>query len=84
MTYLNPLQVDAYMKPDSGRTGLSGALRRAKLWLQEAWHGYLERRAQYRAIQALRQLDDHMLRDIGIHRSEIPSAVVHGREGRQH
>lgn len=83
MTYLNPLEVDAYIKPDSDRTGLSGAFRHAKRWLKQAWDGYVERRAQYRAIQALRQLDDHMLRDIGIsHRSEIASTVVHGREGR--
>jgi uncharacterized protein YjiS (DUF1127 family) len=31
---------------------------------------------QQRAIGILRELDDQVLKDIGVHRSEIPSIVV--------
>lgn len=43
---------------------------------------YAERRATRKAIRHLRDLDDHMLKDIGLHRSQIASAVVHGRPER--
>lgn len=35
---------------------------------------------QRRDIEHLQALPDHMLKDIGLHRSQIISAVVHGPE----
>lgn len=52
-------------------------------WLRARRDQWLERRRQVKAIRRLRELDDHMLRDIGIDRSEIASAVIHGRRGRR-
>lgn len=43
------------------------------------WH---ERRARYLAALALRRLDDRMLKDIGVDRSEIDSVVYTGGRGR--
>jgi len=40
----------------------------------------LEELAARRAMQTLASLDDRMLRDIGIDRSQIPHASRHGRE----
>ena len=39
------------------------------------WHS---RRAQYLAIKEFHALDDRMLKDIGLHRSQIESAVLTG------
>ena len=39
------------------------------------WHN---RRAQYLAIKQLHALDDRMLQDIGLHRSQIEPAVFTG------
>jgi uncharacterized protein YjiS (DUF1127 family) len=51
-----------------------------------AWHGALgaldalrEARARASAIRALESLSDRTLRDIGLHRSQIRSAVHGGR-----
>jgi uncharacterized protein YjiS (DUF1127 family) len=43
-------------------------------WLKHAKSFYRVRRDQWR----LSQLDDHMLKDMGLHRSEIHRAVHHG------
>jgi uncharacterized protein YjiS (DUF1127 family) len=40
-----------------------------------------ERRRQRRAIRELEAMDDYMLKDIGIGRSEIMRAVRYGRDG---
>jgi uncharacterized protein YjiS (DUF1127 family) len=42
------------------------------------WEGYWTRRAQAATVALLRGLDDRVLHDIGINRSEIES-VVHTR-----
>lgn len=49
------------------------------VWLREQRDAWFERRRQMRAIRQMRGLSDHALRDIGIDRSEIVSAVIHGR-----
>ncbi len=49
-----------------------------------AWKAYQREREIGRAIARLSELDDHVLRDIGLHRSEIADAVRRGvpRDGR--
>jgi len=44
------------------------------------WRAYTIRRARIAAIRELHTLDDHMLKDIGLSRSEIDWVVVHGRD----
>ena len=50
--------------------------------LSRWWRGYMTWRNRQLAVAALRQLDDRMLRDIGIDRSEINSVVYAGGRGR--
>ena len=59
----------------------TAAARIANLF-RARWEKRRERRRQLKAMQELRSLPNHMLRDIGINRSEIASVVTHGREGR--
>lgn len=65
------------------QTALTGpfASERKGLWstLARLWRAYLEMRSTRAAIRELSGLDDHMLKDMGIHRGEIAS-VVHGLE----
>ena len=51
------------------------AILRAKFNLWKAC--YRTRRIEQAAIQQLEQMSDHDLRDIGVARSEITSAVAH-------
>jgi uncharacterized protein YjiS (DUF1127 family) len=44
------------------------------------WRAYTIRRARIAAIRELHTLDDHMLKDIGLSRSEIDWVLVHGRD----
>lgn len=44
--------------------------------LREAWSAFRRYRQTHRAIHELRAMADWQLRDIGIHRSEIPSVVA--------
>src|SRR5262245_46921505 len=44
------------------------------------WRAYTIRRARIAAIRELHTLDDHMLKDIGLSRSEVDWVVVHGRD----
>jgi uncharacterized protein YjiS (DUF1127 family) len=51
-----------------------------RLTLLERWHRRLERRrAMALAAHRLGQLDDHLLRDIGLGRADIADVVRHGR-----
>jgi uncharacterized protein YjiS (DUF1127 family) len=56
--------------------------RRAVTALGKAWATYVGWRTRRNAIHELRALDDRMLRDIGLHRSEIESVVYGGDLGR--
>lgn len=47
-----------------------------------AYQAYRERRAHYRAVQYLSELDDFLLKDIGVPRCEIDSAA-YGCSGRR-
>ena len=47
------------------------------------WRAYNLRRARIAAVRELHALDDRMLRDIGVSRSEIERVVVHGRDAPQ-
>ena len=44
------------------------------------WRAYTIRRARIAAIRELHTVDDRMLKDIGLSRSEIEWVVVHGRD----
>ena len=44
------------------------------------WRVYTIRRARIEAVRELHTLDDHMLKDIGLSRSEIDWMLVHGRD----
>ena len=48
--------------------------------LSKEWNAYRTRSAQRATVRILRDLDDTMLRDIGLSRSEIDS-VVYGASG---
>jgi uncharacterized protein YjiS (DUF1127 family) len=47
------------------------------------WRAYNIRRARIAAVRELHALDDRMLGDIGVSRSEIERVVVHGRDAPQ-
>jgi uncharacterized protein YjiS (DUF1127 family) len=47
------------------------------------WRAHTIRRARIAAIRELHALDDRMLRDIGVSRSEIERVVVHGIPNRE-
>jgi uncharacterized protein YjiS (DUF1127 family) len=40
-----------------------------------------QRPARYRKLRELRALDDRLLKDIGLRRSDITAAIVYGRSG---
>ena len=69
-------QSDSWPSPSAGRwldligNAIAASFRR--------WQSYRE---QARAIRHLRKLDDRMLKDMGLHRSQITSAVTTGRVG---
>jgi uncharacterized protein YjiS (DUF1127 family) len=60
----------------------SGLLRRYRESLVRAFRHATEEWIVKRAIAELQGLDDHMLRDIGLTRSEIESCVRHGQRNR--
>jgi uncharacterized protein YjiS (DUF1127 family) len=49
--------------------------RRAAAAASGRWRCYTTWRARRRAVQELRSLDDHVLKDLGLHRSGIEAAV---------
>lgn len=48
-------------------------------WAANAWADMRRRQELDRAIRELQALDDHMLADIGLDRSEIERAALFGR-----
>ncbi len=52
-------------------------------WLMNAWRKHQESRANAIAIAQLRALDDRILKDIGLHRGEIASAVLNPPDERR-
>jgi uncharacterized protein YjiS (DUF1127 family) len=74
-------------------TGMRDDARRPVLWAVwdmiarpalriVVWHR--RRREIARAVNALSELSDHMLADIGIHRSQIPGIARSGRDTVRH
>jgi uncharacterized protein YjiS (DUF1127 family) len=51
-------------------------------WLGGLWTRRTREAVRRRDIEALRNLPDYLLRDIGVTRSDIPDAVRFGRRGR--
>jgi len=64
-----------------GGTAIIRALAKAVLAAAgKRWRAHTIRRTRIVAIRELHTLDDHMLKDIGVSRSEIDWVVVHGRD----
>lgn len=81
MSFADNTTFDVRFTSGSGqRPRFSG--RTVVAWLAGHKDQWLERRRQLKAIRQLRALDDRLLRDIGIHRSEIVSTVMTGRKRR--
>jgi uncharacterized protein YjiS (DUF1127 family) len=55
----------------------------SSLLIARLWSALCREWQTQRTIVRLEALDDHMLKDIGIHRSQIPSVAKHGNP-RQH
>ena len=63
---------------------LSGAALVAAAALKHWWSAYINWRLQRAAVAHLCSLSDRQLKDIGLTRSQIRSAVSHGLAGRGH
>nr|WP_109577345.1 DUF1127 domain-containing protein [Aminobacter sp. AP02] len=50
---------------------------------RHAFHAYRARRIHYRAVRHLSELDDFLLKDIGVSRCEIDSAAYGGSDRRR-
>ena len=63
---------------------LSGRRARKTLaeMVRDAYRAYRSRRARLLAVHELAGLDDYLLKDMGISRSDILSVVVHGHDER--
>ena len=59
---------------------LGAGTNRLRRYFSRCWAAYRTRRSRNRAAAELRGLDDRVLRDLGISRSEIVSLVANGRD----
>ena len=57
---------------------------RIRCTLRAMWRGYWRRRAERATVFMLQSLDDRALKDLAIDRTEIPSVVHEGCQGRRH
>jgi uncharacterized protein YjiS (DUF1127 family) len=74
------------LRPGQQECVRAALVRRAHALRAQALRGMFRRLfswvARRAAVDRLQTLDDHMLKDIGLHRSEIESAVRDGKPGR--
>ncbi|HET9903442.1 MAG TPA: DUF1127 domain-containing protein [Xanthobacteraceae bacterium] len=82
----NPIAAPASSSGPAGRIALAtrwtgNVLRRAGLVLGQGVRAAIMESRYRRAAREIRNLDDRLLRDIGINRSEIDSIVRYGRMG---
>src|SRR5262249_15212616 len=69
------------LRPSSAPLPIIRALAKAVIAAAgKWWRAHTIRRARIAAIRELHALDDRMLKDIGLSRSEIEWVVVHGRD----
>jgi uncharacterized protein YjiS (DUF1127 family) len=68
----HPLARDAELNPESWLVLSARSIRQGIAWVDS-------RRRLRRAVKELRALDDHILRDIGLRRSEVEYAARYGR-----
>lgn len=66
-------------QPFGGLGAVAGKLYAAGRVLRRLIATMIRRRCEKRMMAALNALDNHMLKDIGVGRSEIPYLVQHGR-----
>ena len=83
MSYVENIVPNVPFEGRQRRPALNEIGEEIRSWISSAMEGWRERRDEKRAMRHLRQLSDHTLRDIGIHRTEISSMVRHGRSGRR-
>ena len=83
MTYVDNIVPDVPFEGRRSWRSFRGTRQTIRNHFASMIENWKQRREQKRSIQHLRRLSDHTLRDIGIHRSEISSMVVHGRSGRR-
>jgi len=48
--------------------------------LMRLWVKAVDAVARRRALEHVAQMDDRMLRDIGVHRGNVADALIHGRD----
>lgn len=72
MTQFELSRVTIFFPGESPVARIGRAIRTA---VAARWAAFAARRTERRAVSALRGLDDHILRDMGVSRSEIRTAV---------
>lgn len=68
-----PVASSADLNPESWLAGPARSIREGIAWIDS-------RRRLRRDVKELRALDDHILRDIGLRRSDVEYATRYGRE----
>ena len=68
----------------AGRRQIATRTRRLRSRLRRLWSAYWQYKAQRAAVVVLPMLDDRMLRDIGLTRSDVRAIVLSGKADRVH